>query len=359
MKNRIVIRNINVTANKIEIDYTNEPTTVIFRRKMNNQSEETKFESVGLNTGNMIFTDALEKEIDLDIVSVEECRGKTPEHIITTDLIWINPQSDFKYLIDQMNTFKDSIYVPISVGLQAKDTNSDFKLSDTTLRVLQMIQERAVIGCRGEYTASVLEKNGIHNIDVIGCPSVYVNLSKGYKFPTTLNNKNNVMCNFRTFYGQLSKREKHFLSYCATRNYDFVEQTKYDLTLENTGCDQHYFEYVNKWLTSKSRKFFDVDMWSNFAKSHEFCMGSRFHGNIVAIWNNVPALFMPIDSRTQELIDFFDFPYIRMEDFDPEKPIEYYFEKADYSEFTKTYSDKFNNFVNFLNKNGLTITESR
>ncbi len=344
-----------VNTMSIAQSYEDTSNIVMFRRNMNTDNIAAKFENVGMNTGNMVFTKALEKELDLDIMSVDECSGKMPKHIITTDLIWITPQSDYNYLIDQMNRFKDSVYVPISVGLQAQNTDVDFKLNNSTLKVLQMIQEKAVIGCRGEYTASILEKNNIHNIEVIGCPSVYIRGDKDYNISNNIKDYTKIMCNFRTFFGHLSKKEKHFLSYCTTKKFDFVEQTKYHLTLESVDKDEKYYNYVNKWLEKKTYTFFDIDEWSSFAALHDFSIGARFHGNIVALWNNVPALFMPIDSRTQELIDFFKFPYIHMEEFDWEKPIEYYFEKADYSEFNRTYLQKYNSFVSFLKKNGISI----
>ncbi len=326
---------------------------VMFSRKIDNSSLETMFESVGRNTGNLIFKKALEKELSLEVLSIEECADIKPKHIITTDLIWITPNADYSYLIDQMNRFKESVYVPISVGLQAKDTSVDFKLSDSAKKVLNMIGERAVIGCRGEYTASVLEKNNIRNIEVIGCPSVFINGEKGYSISNDIKDPVDILCNFRTFFGPLSRKEKHFLSYCATRNYDFTEQTQYPFTIENTVFDEKYFNYVNKWLKRKTFLFFDADEWSSFAARHDFCMGSRFHGNVAAVWNNIPALFMPIDSRTREMVEYFGFPYIEMEDFDWEKPIEYYIEKADYSEFNRSYGEKYNRFVSFLKKNGL------
>ena len=46
-----------------------------------------------------------------------------------------------------------------------------------------------------------------------------------------------------------------------------------------------------------------------------------------------------------------------MEDFDWEKPIEYYVEMADYTAFNKNYTNKYKHFISFLKKNGLEIDE--
>lgn len=82
-------------------------------------------------------------------------------------------------------------------------------------------------------------------------------------------------------------------------------------------------------------------------------MGERFHGNIVQVQNGVPALFLTVDSRTSELTEFFDLPHIPINSFDANKPIEYYFEQADYSQFNKNYKAKRKIFLDFLKKNNL------
>ncbi len=324
-------------------------------------TEDRTFEAVAGNTGNMVYTKALQSILDLTTTSYNNAVDSkyTPSHIITTDLIWINPNSNFDYLISQMNQFKEAIFVPISVGLQASKIGDDFKLNDGTLRVLNMIQERAVIGCRGYYTADILQKNGIKNIEVIGCPSIYLKGKKGYEIKRCEKETNEirVVSNFRTFYGKLSIKEKHFLSYCADRNFDFVEQTKFNFDLSHTEGDEKYFNYVNRWMTKNSHTFFDVDQWTHYVSVHDFSFGSRFHGNVLALWNDIPALFLPIDSRMSELVEFFRLPHISMDEFDRDRSIKYYIEKADYSEFEKLYPAYFDKFINFLEKNGIELSE--
>ena len=161
---------------------------------------------------------------------------------------------------------------------------------------------------------------------------------------------NSVSINFRTFYGLLSVKEKRFLTYCANRNYDFIEQTAYDFSEENAS-DINYFNYVSKWIMRKKKIFFNVDDWKDEVAKKQFSMGLRFHGNVVALWNKIPALFFAIDSRTEELASYFSLPYIRMEDFDDTKSIEYYYDLANYDNFNKKYSELYNRYEDFLKKN--------
>lgn len=232
-----------------------------------------------------MFTKSLQSVLGLTTTSISNAINCNyhPSHIITTDLIWITSNSNYDYLASQIIKFKDSVFVPISIGIQAQKMGDNFKLNDSTLKVLNLIQERAIIGCRGYYTAEILNKHGITNIEVIGCPSIYFKGRDGYKIHHVdkLEDNISVISNFRTFYGRLSIKEKHFLSYCATRSFDFIEQTKYPFEVSHTAGDEKYFNYVNRWLTKKSRAFFDIEQWYKFVAIHDFSFGARFHGNTV------------------------------------------------------------------------------
>ena len=218
------------------------------------------------------------------------------------------------------------------------------------------MQERATLGVRGEYTASILKKYGIYNTNIVGCPSLYWFNDERFQVQksSTIKNNEKVLCNFRTFYGTLSKIEKHFLSYCANRNYTFVEQTSLPFSFDLVH-DQAYYNYVSKWLNNHTVIYFDTESWRKGIEGFKFSFGGRFHGNIIALWSQIPALFMTVDSRTKEMTDFFHLPSINMSDFDEQKPIQYYYDLADYTEFNKSYGEKFRNFKTFITENGVSF----
>ena len=329
---------------------------IIFRSNFDFSSFESSLRSVGRNSGNQVFFEALKKNLDLEVLTFQDYCTRQDEFsdakVITTDLIWINRDSNYDYLYQQLLNMKYQTLIPISVGLQCGNYDPDFKLNPSVMRVLSMINERAVIGVRGEYTASILEKHGIKNYEIIGCPSLYYWKNPEHKIIKNKIVPQKVAVNFRTIYGLLTREEKHFLSYAAVRNYDFVEQTEFKLGMDNTR-DQAYFNFVAPWLERKSKIFFSTDEWSDFIREKEFSFGARFHGNVIALWQNVPALFIRVDSRTEELLRYFHLPYIRKEDFKNQEPIEYYYELADYDGFNKEYKKKYLKYVEFLNKNGI------
>lgn len=332
--------------------------TGLFYPEINQQDKfEVKINQIGNNTGNNVFWHALRHLLDLEKIPYnykeQEYDLNKLDSIITTDLIWIRQGESFGYLDKLLDELTIPL-IPISVGLQADSYDMDFKISDETVRLLRKIEERAVMGVRGEYTASILEKHGIRQFAVIGCPSMYYWNNPQLKIDANVEYPQKILCNFKTFYGKLSQKEKHFLAYMADQKATFIEQTVHGLKSEQVN-DEAYYKYVTGRLLENKKIFFTIASWLEETYTYDFSLGARFHGNVVSLWNNIKALFITVDSRTKELVNHFKLPAITMQEFDRFKPIEYYYSKADYSEFHKIYPRCVDGFQEFLDINGLKI----
>lgn len=317
-------------------------------------------EKVGNNTGNLLFWYALNRILDLDYVTTVDLKyGNIDDYqyssFVTTDLIWITENATYPNVRKQLELAKDRPLIPISIGTQSSSMNSSFKLAKDTVNLLSELQERCILGVRGSYTAEILNKEGIKNIQVIGCPSLYFPFD--YKFKISkIADKNplKVNCNMRTLYSKLSKEEQKYLVYCANHGFDFCEQTLHPLTREICR-DLPTFDYLNKWFNVAKHIFFNVDSWRKYMSEMDFSIGCRFHGNVTMLWEGKPSLFITIDSRTEELCQFFHIPRIKLNDFDFNKNIEYYYELANYDEFNKNYSLLLDRFISFLKMNNIRI----
>lgn len=312
----------------------------------------------GSNTGNFAFMYALQNTIN--------CIPKTPEQLLRTDnadvdnivihsLIWIRENTDVGAFLNKLLQRFDKPIIPISVGLQADNSQTDFSFHPNTLRVLSEMQERAILGVRGEYTAYMLNKNGITNLRVIGCPSMYIKTNYNRKVAKKdFSEVQAVMSNYKTISNRIdTPTDLAILDYLQENTQVFVEQTPCyagRAVLDNALKDKVDF------LIRKRRMFCIYENWLRFARKHDFCIGGRFHGNVISVLAGVPSLFIIVDSRTKELTDFFKFPTINREDFDPSKPLEYYYDLADYSEFNKNYPKRLDNFIRFCLDNNLELT---
>lgn len=327
--------------------------------KNKNLPHKANMASVGLNTGNMLFWYALETILFVDRHTVPDCVYKKVDttqyaSFITTDLIWINEDTTFPTVRKQLEIAKDRPLIPISVGLQCRARKRDFNLHADTVSLLSEIQERCTIGVRGEYTADILSRYGIKNLQIIGCPSMYLPFDYDFKIRKSISDPERVSVNMRTLYSELTPKEIEFILYAADHNFEFCEQTSHPF-LPKICKNPDIYEYLCTWLNTNRHLFFDVDDWREYMTYMDFSMGCRFHGNVIALWNHIPSLFITIDSRTEELCQHFSLPTMHLADFCKEQSIRHYYDLADYSEFNKNYANRLDEFITFLKRNHLPI----
>jgi TPR repeat protein len=314
--------------------------------------------SLGWNTGNLAFLSAIEKLFHPDVLPPEYLKDKSSKYecLIVTDLIWIRENVDFSYLENRLKDVKIPI-VLMSVGLQSPENKIDFKLHDSVIRILKRVQETSVIGVRGEYTEKILNNNGIYNTQVIGCPSMYYWNDRNYKIKNE-DCQIDAIGNFRTFYNNkpLTKNETEFIRFLKKWNCPFVEQTSERLVPSLLSDDKDTHELCN-YVNRMSAFYYSNKEWIDAIKKFNFSIGSRFHGNVMGIRAGFKSLFLITDSRTEEMTSFFNLPSLKIENFDSGKPMSYYYELADYSDFNKYYPNLFDEFDKFIQKNGMKIKD--
>lgn len=310
---------------------------------------------LGENTGNLAFWDSIERLFAPKIVpySAETIGGCG--RVVVTDLIWIRQGACYPHL-EKLVDACPIPFIPVSVGLQSGDFDPHFKLSPETVRLLKKMEERALLGVRGYYSADILERHGIRNTAVIGCPSMYRWKNAALKISAADGCKK-ACANFRTFYGCLSAPEKHFLRYCADRGMRFIEQTARKFLPEHAQ-DTAFYNYVAGWLYREAAMPLGIREWFSALDGCSFSMGGRFHGNVIALWKGIGALFLTVDSRTRELTDFFSLPSMSLSAFDPALELTAYCGLADYTAFNSRYPALYRGFKEFALKNGLAFSDA-
>ena len=326
-------------------------------------SSEKKFEILGNNTGNDAFIYAISNIIELDrlpryLMSSTFDVLSEYDAFVTSDLIWITQGADAPDVIKSLlDNYPDKKIVSISMGLQSEKYSSEFCLTSDMVHTLERISERSVIAVRGNYTAEILLKHKISNIEIVGCPSVYQYPLFQNTFDTILNGRevNRTTGNFRTFFENLSNKEVDILSYFAKYFSGFVEQTPIAFS-HMKPVENDDYEAIRQWLNANESVHFGLKEWIRYCSEFDFSMGSRFHGNIVAMLAGIRSLLIVCDTRTQELSEFFSLPSIPVADFDPTKKIADYYELADFGHFVSDYHNKISRLREFLAKNGLNFS---
>ena len=70
-----------------------------------------------------------------------------------------------------------------------------------------------------------------------------------------------------------------------------------------------FFEQSN-FNEENSNIFIDIDIWGNFLQKFDCSIGTRVHGNILAIKYGTPSIIIVSDLRTQELVEYHKIPFI-------------------------------------------------
>ncbi|MBQ8941791.1 MAG: glycosyltransferase [Firmicutes bacterium] len=339
-------------------------------------SFEKKMEYVGANTGNMLFVSAVKEQVEYieeiwfngrDLGALD---SKQPVAAVIPSSNFIIAGSD--NMVDRMRQMYEQTDCPITMaGLGAQayaPYNTPRKLveilSDNKIKFFQMAAERAVsLGVRGEFTAECLEIMGIKNYRIIGCPTCFKYFDGIYKplaKPTadkmifTVTGKNSGesgildfgMKNNGTLLMQMVTEMPQILFGEDITDEQF-EKSFPDLGIEK----QAYIDYVKE----HGKIFFDMDKWNKFMQDEKFTFsfGSRFHGNMSALRNGIPSLWITHDSRTSELINTLKLPHISISEFQSIESMDQLLEKCDYTEFYKAYGQLCREYAAFLDENGL------
>lgn len=323
------------------------------------------------NTGNIFFEEAIKRQlVNVDLLySWEEISGY--ETIVLSMANFLSPYTDFRFESQMIERSGVEKVIMIGAGAQADNYGDKVILKPGTERFIRLISERSMaIGVRGLFTAEILNGMGIKNVEVIGCPSAFW----GVTTRPSVVRKDILACPCpkvsinSTLTGKYRDSIANLLSFGLRYNADYVAQTErrvIDFASGMHSRDEIMFEaeYYNNgdyssqkirdWLVGSARCFFAIEEWLEYAASRDFFVGSRFHGCMAAIQKGIPALMLVFDSRTRELCEHLNIPFIFLKDFGASEELVQLYEAVDFELFNATIGMKERRYIDFLERNGL------
>ena len=328
-----------------------------------------RFDACVRNTGNYFFEESLVRHLP----GVQVCGSldALPEQVSTLVLSmsnFISPTTDLGYLHDALRRRQIGQVVMVGAGAQAYGYGDSVRLTAGTRRFLHWVADRScTIGVRGCYTADVLGRIGIRNVDVIGCPSAFWAGAAPRLGDGALPARPRVAVH-STPVGHYRDKVSALMAHGMRHGADYIVQSEaWMMPLLGAGGDQAllrenllFYAYpecdparLQSWLQGHVRVFFGMDQWLGHIGGYDFVYGSRFHGNMAAIQAGVPALNMPFDTRTRELCEYLNLPMLPLAEFHAGIPLERLRELADFSLYQQTYRDRLGRYAAFLSQNGL------
>ncbi|WP_443062453.1 polysaccharide pyruvyl transferase family protein [Streptomyces sp. NBC_00457] len=339
------------------------------------------------NSGNLIFSDAAHKILetpDTEVVS----------NGIRTDVsaaARINEEYD-AFVVPLANAFRPSFeqqlkrltrligrlripVVVLGVGAQTGLTYDPARLKpiEPTVRefVSAVLDRSASIGVRGEFTETYLKDMGFRDVEVIGCPSLFLygkELAVSKRQPElsaasriAVNGSHSAVRSqgLDRIIRHAHERYPH-LRFIGQNLSDARQLHWRDLSDPNgriTAMPTHPDHPM--YREDKARVYVDPITWIDDLRPFDFSFGSRIHGNIAALLAGTPATVLCGDSRTLELCRYFGIPHRRIDQL-PEDPgatdPARLYEEADFAELTGGHQERFERFTGFLDRNGLRNT---
>lgn len=343
----------------------------------NNLCDEVKklFNGTCPNWGNKLWFQGLISEI------------QTPENTITfrsdESIDYIN--NNFDFIIYPMANFfgieyKDNMHplaetfsqikIPtyiIACGAQAKSYDDLNKLVDNigeqSKRFISSIYATGgEFALRGHFTKEFFNKLGFTSAVVTGCPSLF-QLGRDFKVKTEKFSEGDFN---PCFNGNVSLYdsaiEKYNSCYFDQDQYFYMIYDKNYIVNNDFISLIRYYHYeklaiIKLLAENKLLNIPNMNDWHAFLKNKKFnySFGSRIHGSIMAILAGIPSTVVAIDTRTQEMADFFDIPYVmhsKNKRFSTKEIYQTYLD-ADYNKFNENFAQKFDFYENFLVEHGI------
>lgn len=345
----------------------------------------SEIKSKYFNIGDMVVHDSTLKIIDFNSVEgvvIERLDEgliewyKTFDYILIRASNFIHNEMNWIHGLEVIKRVNLPVYV-IGVGAQSASAQH-YQLNNHNLNFWKEVSSRCnMIGVRGEFTANLLEFNGIKNVEIVGCPTIFRTRKNDLEIKNPFDVKKIAF--------SVRREVDHTYTENVNRYHDIQRRLlisaakMYDTTITTHGEPEEkaFFyhdriqqqvaknRFINeKWWTPDTEEsmemlyrrnlffFLKVEDYDEFIRTQDIAIGYRVHGVLPALANGVPGFLFTYDSRSGELAKTHKIPSMPSEDA-LEKSLDEILMTVDYSEFNNFYPIAYNRMKSFLLSNGL------
>jgi hypothetical protein len=334
---------------------------------------------IGNNSGNLIFIEAAYKLLATRDTEITADHFRA--HRLGADRI--NERFD-GYVITLANAFRPSFranlvamtrlieqlripVVVLGVGAQATAKYDPARLAsmaDDVRAFMRAVLDRSPsVGVRGEFTYDYLRDLGFHDVEVIGCPSMFVHGDglQVTKRVEMLTRDSPLAMNVSPYVKAMGPLVMSHLERYPDLRYIAQDVETLELLLwgdpPGPAGDPPSLNPVRTshplFQERKTRFYVDPWPWIESLREVDFSFGTRIHGNIAALLAGTPAFVLAHDSRTLELARYFEIPHRLMADVTPDTDAAELYQAADYGPLVRGHPARFSTFTAFLGRHGL------
>lgn len=341
-------------------------------------AEHVHRDLMGTNVGNLMFSDAAHKLLTTpgQTVTATGRRTEHPEKLAAE----VNEQYDvfvvplanafrpsFRAGLDRLTALVERLRIPVVVLGVGAQTNTDYATSrldpmaDSVRAFARAVLARSArIGVRGELTETYLRSLGFSDVEVIGCPSMFLHggtfpapRDPGAFGPTTRLAVNFSRGSFavgqiKAIVARAVERYPDLLYYA--QNHVDAERLLWGDVSPEQGQETAFPELFSHPLfrAGKVRSPLEPRTWMAELAERDFSFGTRIHGNITALLAGTPVVVLTHDSRTLELCRYFDIPHRLAKQAPADTDPEQLYGKADYGPMLAGHGERFRRMTAFL-----------
>jgi len=293
----------------------------------------------GANTGNNAFVYSTVHGIQGEVTFYRDIKIPPKEWSKHFDVI-VFPAANNISMKESMqwlaNIVKDANLPVLVLGLGAQfELNEKVEINPGTLDFFEVAKTHEVwIGARGQFTADILAKHGVKNVEVLGCPSNFinpaVNLGELVEKNAQRIPEDPLLC-INLEYFRLAAEQvqvltgalREFGGFCVFQSDDKV----FGAVRDRGETDEKTLAWLSKYFLGLNdphefRHFAAqygvtigfIPAWLELLRRCDLSIGTRFHGNFMAIQAEMPALIMYHDRRTKEFCELMKLPMVAWSD---------------------------------------------
>lgn len=345
-----------------------------------------KLKKTGGNTGNQIIAYGLLKGIEYTAVGWNHAIGPTRvnaeyDMIVIAAANFLHSGFDFTGMADFLEKTTLPV-VMIGVGAQASAYSQEIVLRPGTERLMRIVAERSkLVGVRGKFTAEVLHNLNIENVQIVGCPSYYMNGRAGVRISResqldvsariAINGSRDVVRHsfdkgrmeslLRELFSEGIRRGGDFIAQTETPEIDLADEREFMARAELYEANRVRLEQfagladddeIKNWFLNHMRVFWDVPSWARNMARYDFVVGTRFHGNLLGLQSGTAAFTICHDTRTTEMCEFLGMPHagiLEINNID----LDAMYAQIDPEALAARYAQLYPEYLSFLSLNGL------
>ena len=336
------------------------PVTVGLSYQPTKDTLTSALRAVGGNTGNLLFRYGISRSIEDELVSCHWSEGQDLAYQSHFDGVILGAANWLSIYHDNGNDKRASVLralkkptLCIGLGTQSPiRTSKKLNFPHATLDFIKVLREiNAIVLVRDEFTYDQCLHHGLTNVEVIGCPSNFIDHSNAQEQTLLLKAASPdilkaVTLNHGYIRDDICKHDSYLLEVVKNGNGQYIVQDNLNGEIDAALSAGHPISlslrdeirahFPSPLFSSESRikhnlakagsklnVYFNAVDWINSLRSSSLVLGTRIHGCIAALQSGVPSVITTIDSRTEGLAETLAVPRVKIEQLDPlHKPVE-------------------------------------